>query len=123
MALCRGSRATASWSACYPCRRRSRYRNRPSSRAGGGKWWSTESNLQKRGDCMEAITDASHLYEVERRAEHAARPGFRITELQISKTQKVPWHYHNNVQDTFYELKGNLRIFRPDPTADVRLGH
>jgi len=54
---------------------------------------------------MEAIKDASHLYEVERRAEHAARPGFRITEIQLSKTQKVPWHYHNNVQDTFYVLK------------------
>jgi hypothetical protein len=30
------------------------------------------------------------LYEVERRAYHAARPGFRITELQISPTQNVP---------------------------------
>ena len=49
---------------------------------------------------MEAVKDSRHLYEVERRAEHAARPGFRITELQISKTQKVPWHFHNNVQDT-----------------------
>lgn len=33
---------------------------------------------------MESVKDASHLYEVERRAEHAARSGFRITELQIS---------------------------------------
>ena len=54
---------------------------------------------------MQAVKDASPLYEVERRAEHAARPGFRITELQISKKQKVPWHYHNNVQDTFYVLQ------------------
>jgi hypothetical protein len=38
------------------------------------------------------VKDASHLYEVERRAQHAARPGFRITELQLSPTQKVPWH-------------------------------
>jgi len=38
---------------------------------------------------MEAMPDASHFYEVERRAQHAARPGFRIQELQISKTQKV----------------------------------
>ena len=51
------------------------------------------------------MKDGTHLYEVERRAEHAARPGFRITEIQLSKTQKVPWHYHNNVQDTFYVLK------------------
>ena len=48
---------------------------------------------------MEAVKDASHLYEVERRARHAERPGFRIQELQISPRQQVPWHYHNNVQD------------------------
>ena len=71
---------------------------------------------------MEAVKDASHLYEVERRAEHAARPGFRITEIQLSKSQKVPWHYHNNVQDTFYVLKGNLRLFLRDPKEEVRLG-
>jgi len=70
---------------------------------------------------MEAIKDGTHLYEVERRAEHAARPGFRITEIQLSKTQKVPWHYHNHVQDTFYVLKGNLRIFLRDPKEEVRL--
>ena len=71
---------------------------------------------------MEAVKDGSHLYEVERRAEHAARPGFLITEIQLSKTQKVPWHYHNNVQDTFYVLKGNLRLFLRDPKEEVRLG-
>ena len=71
---------------------------------------------------MEAMKDGTHLYEVERRAEHAARPGFRITEIQLSKTQKVPWHYHNNVQDTFYVLKGNLRLLLRDPREEVRLG-
>jgi mannose-6-phosphate isomerase-like protein (cupin superfamily) len=70
---------------------------------------------------VEAIKDASHLYEVERRAEHAARPGFRITELQLSPTQKVPWHYHNNVADTFYVLSGSLRIFLREPKEEVRL--
>src|SRR2546422_10996355 len=71
---------------------------------------------------MEAVKDGSHLYEVEHRAEHAARPGFRITEIQISSAQKVPWHYHNNVQDTFYVLKGNLRLFLRDPKEEIRLG-
>ncbi len=61
-------------------------------------------------------------YEVERRAEHAARPGFRITELQISPTQQVPWHYHNNVQDTFYVIEGQLRLFLREPKEEVRLG-
>ena len=70
---------------------------------------------------MEGIKDASHLYEVERRAEHAARPGFRITELQLSAKQQVPWHYHNNVADTFYVLEGTLRIFLQKPKQEVRL--
>ena len=70
---------------------------------------------------MEAVKDASHLYEVERRTTHAERPGFRINEIQINTTQKVPWHYHNNVQDTFYVLKGRIRIFLRDPKEEVRL--
>lgn len=71
---------------------------------------------------MEPVKDASHLYEVERRALHAERPGFRISELQISQTQKVPWHYHNNVQDTFYVIAGRIRIFLRDPDEEVALG-
>ena len=71
---------------------------------------------------MEAVKDASHLYEVERRTFHAERPGFRINELQISPSQKVPWHYHNNIQDTFYVLGGKIRIFLRGPKEEVRLG-
>ena len=71
---------------------------------------------------MEPVKDASDLYEVERRALHAERPGFRISELQISPTQKVPWHYHNNVRDTFYVIAGRIRIFLRDPKKEVSLG-
>ena len=71
---------------------------------------------------MESVKNASHLYEVERRARHAERDGFRISELQISPVQKVPWHYHTNVQDTFYVLEGRIRVFMRDPKHDVVLG-
>ena len=71
---------------------------------------------------MEALKDGRSLYEVEHRAEHAARPGFRITEIQISPRQKVPWHYHSNVQDTFYVLEGRLRLFLQEPKEEVQLG-
>ena len=71
---------------------------------------------------MDAVKDASHLYDVERRARHAERPGFRISELQISPTQQVPWHSHSQIRDTFYVLEGQLRIFLRDPKEDVRLG-
>ena len=67
------------------------------------------------------IPDASHLYEVERRVQHAARPGFRIMELQLSPTQKVPWHSHTNVSDTFYVLEGQMRLFLQDPKEEVNL--
>ena len=67
------------------------------------------------------MKDASHLYEVERRAEHAARPGFRITELTLSASQKVPWHLHSNVQDTFYVIEGSVRLFLREPKEEVRL--
>jgi quercetin dioxygenase-like cupin family protein len=82
-----------------------------------GSWQLTIGNL-----IMDPVKDASHLYEVERRALHAERPGFRISELQISPTQKVPWHYHNNVQDTFYVIAGRIRIFLRDPDEEIALG-
>ena len=69
----------------------------------------------------EAVKDSSGLYEVERRAYHAARPGFRIAELQISPTQKVPWHCHSNVRDTFYVLAGTIHIYLQNPKEDVVL--
>jgi quercetin dioxygenase-like cupin family protein len=71
---------------------------------------------------MKPVKDASDLYEVERRALHAERPGFRISELQISPSQKVPWHYHNHVQDTFYVIEGHIRLFLRTPEEDIRLG-
>ena len=71
---------------------------------------------------MEALKDSSHLYQVERRAHHAERPGFRITELTLSPTQRVPWHCHTRIQDTFYVLEGRLRLFLREPKEDVRLG-
>jgi quercetin dioxygenase-like cupin family protein len=67
------------------------------------------------------VNDPSAPYEVERLAYHAARPGFRIAELQISPTQQVPWHYHNNIHDTFYVVEGEIRIFLQQPKEDVRL--
>jgi len=73
-------------------------------------------------EMMEPIKDASHLYEVERRARYAERPGFRISELQISATQQVPWHFHSNIQDTFYIIKGQVRLFLREPKEEVRLG-
>lgn len=71
---------------------------------------------------MEAMKDTSRFYEVERRHCHVERPDFRITELQISLTQQVSWHFHSNVQDTFYVLAGQLRLFLREPKEEIWLG-
>ena len=70
---------------------------------------------------MKPVKDASQLYEVERRVHHAGRPGFRISELEISPTQKVPWHYHNKIQDTFYVIEGSLKLFMREPEEEIRI--
>lgn len=72
-------------------------------------------------ETKEPVKDASGLYEVERRASYGQRPGFRISELQISPTQKVPWHFHNNIDDTFYVIEGSIRLFLQDPGEEIRL--
>jgi len=95
-------------------------RRHPVSLHNTGRWVKICLTHQKE-EALEPLKDASHLYEVERRAYHAERPGFRIAELQISPAQMVPWHYHTNIQDTFYVIEGHLRLFLRDPKQEVRL--
>lgn len=70
---------------------------------------------------MRPVNDASRTYEVEGRSHYAARPGFRIAEMQINPTQTIPWHYHTQAQDTFYVVSGIIRIFMREPDEDVCL--
>jgi quercetin dioxygenase-like cupin family protein len=64
--------------------------------------------------------DNSELFE--HVAYHAERPGFRISEIRLSPRQRVPWHHHSNIQDTFYVLGGRIRISLQDPEEQVELG-
>jgi quercetin dioxygenase-like cupin family protein len=70
---------------------------------------------------MQPLNAAGRTYEVERRAYHAARPGFRIAEMQIGPTQTVPWHYHAEAQDTFYVVNGTIRVSTREPEEEVCL--
>jgi quercetin dioxygenase-like cupin family protein len=45
----------------------------------------------------------------------SASPSFK------SRLQKVPWHCHSNVQDTFYVIEGHLKLFLREPEEEVRL--
>jgi quercetin dioxygenase-like cupin family protein len=55
-------------------------------------------------------------------ARHAERPGFRVTELRMTAEQRVPWHRHTSIEDTFYVLEGRIRISLRDPDEQVELG-
>lgn len=70
---------------------------------------------------MQPLNAAGRTYQVERRTYHAARPGFRIAEMQIGPTQTVPWHYHTETQDTFYVINGMIRVFMREPEEVVGL--
>ena len=70
---------------------------------------------------MEAVENADHLYEVERKVRYAERPGFRISEIQISQTQFVPWHCHTKIADTFYVIEGIVKLLLRDPDEEVIL--
>ena len=74
------------------------------------------------GATHERRDGTSKLFEAERCVHHLVRSNFRITEMQISPSQEVPWHYHNNVQDTFYVIAGRIRIFLADPAEETALG-
>lgn len=70
---------------------------------------------------MVPVKDDALPYECERRVAHVGRPDFRITELQLSATQKIPWHCHTNVRDTVYVVAGEIKLFLRDPKEDIRL--
>ena len=71
---------------------------------------------------MDAVKDASHLYEVERRASPRGAAGLSHPELQISPTQQVPWHSHSKIQDTFYVLEGRAPDLPARSQGRRRLG-
>ncbi len=70
---------------------------------------------------MAPVKDEALPYECERRVAHVVRPDFRITELQLSTTQKIPWHCHTNVRDTVYVVAGEIKLFLRDPKEEIRL--
>ncbi len=71
---------------------------------------------------MSTLKDGTALYEVERRVRYAERPGFRITELQIGPIQEIPWHSHNEAQDTFYVLEGEILLSLREPRRGCGCG-
>lgn len=57
------------------------------------------------------------VYEAEKRETVAEAPGLRVRRLTLASGQRVPWHYHSNVTDTFFCMQGAVVIETRDPNA------
>lgn len=49
------------------------------------------------------------------------QPDVRITHTILDVGQEIPWHSHTNVADTFYGIRGDIRIMLRDPAKEVAL--
>lgn len=56
-------------------------------------------------------------YPIKRRETLAEVPGLRVRLLTLLEGQNVPWHYHNEITDTFFCRRGPMHILTRSPDA------
>ena len=60
-------------------------------------------------------------YEVEDYEMWAETPELRMVVLTLATGQEVPWHWHTNVSDTFFCMKGPMMIETRAPREIIEL--
>jgi len=60
-------------------------------------------------------------YEATQRETLAEVPGLRVRVLTLNKDQNVPWHYHSTITDTFFCMRGPMRILTRNPAMSHTL--
>jgi len=60
-------------------------------------------------------------YELEDYEMWAETPELRMVVLTLAAGQEVPWHWHTNVSDTFFCMKGPMVIETRAPRAVIEL--
>lgn len=60
-------------------------------------------------------------YKTEARFTLAEAPGLRVRQLSLAAGQSVPWHYHSEITDTFFCMKGPMCVQTRDPDAEFIL--
>ena len=59
--------------------------------------------------------ESEGLYATKRRETIAEVPNLRVRLLALGKGQCVPWHYHNNITDTFFCMEGPMQVTTRNP--------
>jgi quercetin dioxygenase-like cupin family protein len=67
------------------------------------------------------VQSASASYEIENRELVAETPSLRVLVLTLARGQRVPWHRHSNVTDTFFCLEGPMVVETRSPDARYEL--
>jgi len=57
------------------------------------------------------------VYPTEERFTLAEVPGLRVRQLSLAAGQCVPWHYHSEITDTFFCMRGPMSVKTRDPEA------
>lgn len=60
-------------------------------------------------------------YKTAARFTLAEAPGLRVRQLSLAAGQSVPWHYHSEITDTFFCMKGPMCVKTRDPDAEFVL--
>jgi quercetin dioxygenase-like cupin family protein len=55
------------------------------------------------------------VYATRHRETIAEAPNLRVRLLALGEGQCVPWHYHNNITDTFFCMEGPMQVTTRDP--------
>ena len=63
------------------------------------------------------VSESIDEYSAEQRETLAEAPGLRVRLLTLAAGQSVPWHYHNNITDTFFCMRGPMSILTRGPDA------
>lgn len=68
-----------------------------------------------------AVAKPAGKYQVKQRETLAEVPGLRVRLLALLKGQSVPWHYHSATTDTFFCMRGPMRILTREPVLSHTL--
>ena len=61
------------------------------------------------------MSKSEGAYPTRRRETIAEAPNLRVRLIALDAGQCVPWHYHNNITDTFFCMEGPMQITTRNP--------
>lgn len=61
------------------------------------------------------MSNTEGAYPAVKRETIAEAPNLRVRLIALGEGQCVPWHYHNNITDTFFCMQGPMQVTMRNP--------